>query len=43
MGKPKYEKMGKLYTMETSMMKEEELSSYRLYAQDLGFDVEIGG
>lgn len=43
LGKPKYEKMGKLYTMETSMMKEEELSSYRLYAQDLGFDVEIGG
>ena len=43
LGKPKYEKMGKLYTLETSMMKEEELSSYRLYAQDLGFDVEIGG
>lgn len=43
LGKPKYEKMGKLYTMETSMMKEEELSSYRSYAQDLGFDVEIGG
>lgn len=43
LGKPKYEKMGRVYTMESSMMKEEDLINYCTYAQAIGFDVKIGG
>lgn len=43
LGKVKYEKMGKPYTLSKSMLQKEELAYYRDYAEKLGMQANIGG
>ena len=43
LGKVKYERLGKVYSMPGEMMKEEALQPYQAYGQALGMKVQIGG
>ena len=43
LGKVKYEKMGKPYTLSNKMLQKEDLMCYLEYARQLGMQANIGG
>lgn len=43
LGKVKYEKMGKQYTLSNTMLQKEDLAYYRDFAEKLGMQANIGG